>query len=90
MERATRGGHLEVVKLLHEIGATCTSIAVHLAKVHGHHDVYRFLNTTYPGKVRYVLFLTTFEGKTISLLGRSKSAYEVRRYEVRCPPSSAT
>ncbi len=51
MERAARNGHLEVVKLLHEIGATCTSTALHLAEVHGHHDVYRFLNTVYPGKV---------------------------------------
>ena len=53
MERAARNGHLEVVKLLHEIGATCTSTALHLAQVHGHHDVYRFLNTMYPGKVSF-------------------------------------
>ncbi|CAN0095141.1 unnamed protein product [Scytosiphon promiscuus] len=54
MERATRGGHLEVVKLLHELGATCTSIALHLAKVHGHHNVYQFLNKMYPGKAMLV------------------------------------
>ncbi|CAB1106367.1 unnamed protein product [Ectocarpus sp. CCAP 1310/34] len=50
MERAARNGHLEVVKLLHDRGATCTSTAVHLAQVHGHHGVYRFLNAMYPGK----------------------------------------
>lgn len=54
MERAARNGHLEVVKLLHDIGATCTSTAVHLAQVHGHHGVYRFLNAMYPGKVIWV------------------------------------
>lgn len=51
MERTARNGHLEVVKLLHDIGATCTPTAIHLALVHGHHDVYHFLNTVYPGKV---------------------------------------
>lgn len=51
MERTARSGHLEVAKLLHDIGATCTSTAVHLAQVHGHHDVFHFLNAMYPGKV---------------------------------------
>lgn len=51
MERTAKSGHLEVVKLLYDMGATCTSTAIHLAQVHGHHDVYRFLNASCPGKV---------------------------------------
>eukprot|EP00752_Nemacystus_decipiens_P007448 g6657.t1 len=50
MERAARNGHLDVVEFLHDIGATCTSTAIHLAQVHGHHEVYHLLNTMYPGK----------------------------------------
>lgn len=54
MERTARNGHLAVVHLLHDIGATCTSTAVHLAQVHGHHDVFHFLNAMYPGKASKV------------------------------------
>lgn len=56
MERTARNGHLEVVKFLHDIGATCTSTAIHLAQVHGHNEVHQFLNTMYPGKVQYSYF----------------------------------
>ena len=51
MERSARNGHLEVVKLLHQAGASCTAAAIHLAHVHGHHDIYHLLNAMHPGKV---------------------------------------
>lgn len=51
MERAARNGHLEVVKLLHQAGAPCSSAAIHLAHVHGHYNIYHLLNALYPGKV---------------------------------------
>lgn len=51
MERAARSGHLEVVKLLHDMRVPCTAAAIHLAHVHGHQEVYNFLNNMYPGKV---------------------------------------
>lgn len=52
MERAARNGHIEVVKLLHDMGVPCTSAAIHLAEMHEHYDVSTFLNAMYPGKVK--------------------------------------
>ena len=51
LEGAARNGHLEVVRLLHDIRVPCTATAIHLAYLHGHMDVYNFLGDMYPDKV---------------------------------------